>query len=133
IGYMLIGLALMTPLALAGSILYIVHHIIVKANLFLIAGAIRNHGGSYALARLGGLWQATPWLGLLFLIPALSLAGIPPLSGFWSKLAVIRASLGSAAWALAAAALVVGLLALCSMIKIWNEAFWKAEPVARPA
>src|SRR5690606_1395297 len=40
IGYMLIGMALMTPLALAGSILYVVHHIIVKANLFLLAGAI---------------------------------------------------------------------------------------------
>ncbi len=129
IGYMLIGVALMTPLALAGSILYIVHHIIVKANLFLLAGAMRQHGGSFLLARLGGLWRTTPWLGILFLIPALSLAGMPPLSGFWGKLAVIRASLESQAFLLAGVALVVGLLTLFSMVKIWNEAFWKAEPV----
>lgn len=132
IGYMLIGIALLTPLALAGSILYIVHHIIVKANLFLLAGAIRRQGGSYALARLGGLWRTTPLLGLLFLIPALSLAGIPPLSGFWGKFAVIQASLAVQAWLLAAAALFVGLLTLYSMIKIWNEAFWKAEPLPLP-
>ncbi|MGE4336442.1 MAG: Na+/H+ antiporter subunit D [Pigmentiphaga sp.] len=132
IGYMLIGLALMTPLAIAGSILYIVHHIVVKANLFLLAGAIRQQGGSYALARLGGLWRTVPLLGLLFLIPALSLAGIPPLSGFWGKLAVIQASLSAQAWILAGAALVVGLLTLYSMIKIWNEAFWKTEPVPHP-
>ena len=69
-------------------------------------------------------------LGILFLIPALSLAGVPPLSGFWGKLAVIRASLEVDAYVLAATALAVGLLTLFSMIKIWNEAFWKAEPVA---
>ncbi|BBK41341.1 cation:proton antiporter [Allostella vacuolata] len=133
IGYMLVGVALMTPLAIAGSVLYVIHHIVVKANLFLIAGAIRQAGGSFALARLGGLWVTRPVLGLLFLIPALSLAGIPPLSGFWGKLAVIRASLEAEAWLLAAVALAVGLLTLFSMIKIWNEAFWKAAPEPPPA
>lgn len=132
IGYMLIGVALMTPLAIAGSILYIVHHIVVKANLFLIAGAIRQEGGSFALARLGGLWRSKPVLALLFLVPALSLAGLPPLSGFWGKLVVIRASLEAEAFLLAAAALLVGLLTLYSMIKIWNEAFWKAAPTVAP-
>lgn len=132
IGYMLIGVALMTPLAIAGSVLYIIHHIVVKANLFLIAGAIRHIGGSFALARLGGLWVSVPLLGIMFLIPALSLAGIPPLSGFWGKFVVIRASLEAEAWLLAFIALAVGLLTLYSMIKIWNEAFWKAAPVAAP-
>jgi multicomponent Na+:H+ antiporter subunit D len=128
IGYMLVGVALMTPLAIAGSVLYIVHHIIVKANLFLVAGAIRQETGSFALARIGGLWAAKPLLGLLFLIPALSLAGLPPLSGFWGKLVVIRSGLEAQAWLLAAVALLVGVLTLYSMIKIWNEAFWKAQP-----
>lgn len=133
IGYMLVGVALMTPLAIAGSVLYIVHHIIVKANLFLVAGAIRQEGGSFALARLGGLWLAAPMLALLFLVPALSLAGMPPLSGFWGKLLVIRASLEADAFLLAAAALIVGMLTLYSMVKIWNEAFWKAAPAAAAA
>lgn len=128
IGYMLFGIALATPLAIAGSILYVIHHIIVKANLFLIAGAVQRAGGSFHLKEIGGLYRSLPFLGVLFLIPAFSLAGLPPLSGFWSKFMVIKASLDAGHIALAATGLIVGLLTLYSMIKIWNEAFWKAEP-----
>jgi multicomponent Na+:H+ antiporter subunit D len=125
---MLIGLAVATPLALAGSILYVLHHIVVKANLFLLAGAIRLAGGSFDLRRSGGLHRSAPWLAVLFLVPALSLAGIPPLSGFWAKFIVIKSSLDAGHMVLAAVALVVGLLTLYSMVKIWNEAFWKPSP-----
>ncbi len=128
IGYMLFGIAIATPLAIAGSILYVIHHIIVKANLFLIAGAVNRAGGSFHLKNLGGLYTALPFLGVLFLVPALSLAGLPPLSGFWSKYTVIKASLDAGHIALAVSGLVVGLLTLYSMLKIWNEAFWKAAP-----
>jgi multisubunit Na+/H+ antiporter MnhE subunit len=76
------------------------------------------------------MWAAYPLLGLAFLVPALSLAGIPPLSGFWGKLVVIRSGLEAEAWLLAGVALAVGLLTLYSMVKIWNEAFWKAAPEA---
>ncbi len=128
IGYMLMGLAIYTPLAVTGSILYIVHHIVVKANLFLIAGAMRQVGGSFQLKSLGGLYHARPLLAVLFLVPALSLAGLPPFSGFWGKLLVIDASLRSEHYVLAAVALVVGLLTLYSMMKIWLEAFWRPAP-----
>jgi multisubunit Na+/H+ antiporter MnhE subunit/energy-converting hydrogenase Eha subunit H len=74
IGYMLIGVAVATPLALAGSILYVLHHIVVKANLFLIAGAVKLAGGSYDLRQVGGLHRSAPMLAVLFLIPAMSLA-----------------------------------------------------------
>ncbi|MGE0796695.1 MAG: proton-conducting transporter membrane subunit [Lautropia sp.] len=132
IGYMLVGLAVATPLAIAGSVLYVIHHIVVKANLFLVGGAIRLAGGSTDLARIGGLYRRAPLLAILFAIPALSLAGVPPLSGFWAKFVVVRSSLEAGHVALAAIALVVGLLTLYSMAKIWNEAFWKApsEPEA---
>lgn len=130
IGYMIIGVALLTQAAIAAAILYIVHHIVVKANLFLVAGAIRRENGSFALGRCGGLWRAAPLLAIGFLIPALSLAGIPPLSGFWGKYAVVRAGIEAEAYWLAGVALFVGLLTLYSMIKIWNEAFWKAAPAA---
>ena len=128
IGYMLIGLAVATPLALAGSILYVLHHIVVKANLFLIAGAMRLAGGSFDLRRSGGLHRSAPLLAVLFLVPAMSLAGVPPLSGFWAKFIVIKSSLDAGHVTLAVVALVVGLLTLYSMLKIWNEAFWKASP-----
>lgn len=130
IGYMLFGIVVATPLAVGGSILYVIHHIVVKANLFLLAGVINRAGGSFDLKKTGGLYKTMPILGVLFLIPALSLAGLPPLSGFWSKFTVIKASLDAGHIALAASGLAVGVLTLYSMVKIWNEAFWKAAPEA---
>ncbi|AJR05634.1 Na+/H+ antiporter subunit D [Photobacterium gaetbulicola] len=129
IGYMIMGLALYTPVAIAGAIFYIIHHIIVKANLFLIGGFIERKYGTSQLYHLGGVYKAMPWLAFLFLIPAFSLAGFPPLSGFWGKFLVIKASIVNDYNILAATALVVGLLTIFSMTKIWSEAFWKA-PVA---
>jgi len=128
IGYMVLGLALATPAALLGAIFYLFHHIIVKANLFLIAGAARKLTGSEDLPKIGGLYAATPLLAVLFLIPALSLAGIPPLSGFWAKFLIVSASLDMQSWFIAFVALAVGLLTLYSMSKIWLEVFWKPHP-----
>lgn len=134
IGYMILGLALFTPLALAGAVFYIFHHIVVKANLFLISGVVHRYSGSFDLKKLGGLYVAAPWLALLFFIPAMSLGGIPPLSGFFAKFAIIKASLAGdtpfGGWAvvLAVVALAVGLLTLFSMTKIWSEAFWRLAP-----
>ncbi|AOY86962.1 Na+/H+ antiporter subunit D [Marinobacter salinus] len=128
IGYMLLGLALFTPLALIGGVFYIMHHIIVKTNLFLVSGITYRLLGSYELKDLGGVYRQRPYLALLFLIPALSLAGIPPLSGFFAKFIVVRASLEASEYAITAIALLVGLLTLYSMIKIWAEVFWKKVP-----
>ncbi|MEQ5801031.1 Na+/H+ antiporter subunit D [Halomonas sp. H10-9-1] len=128
IGYMILGLALFTPLAIVGGVFYIIHHIIVKTNLFLVSGIVHRLRGSYQLKRLGGFYRSHPWLAVLFLIPALSLAGIPPLSGFLAKFIVIRAGLEAEAYGVTAIALLVGLLTLYSMIKIWSEVFWKSVP-----
>jgi multicomponent Na+:H+ antiporter subunit D len=128
IGYMVMGLGLMSPLALAGSVFYIIHHIIVKTNLFLIGGVIHRLCGSGELKRTGGLYAAYPALAILFLIPALSLAGIPPFSGFFAKLVLIRSALELEQYAIAGVALAVGVLTVFSMTKIWSEAFWKDSP-----
>lgn len=128
VGYMVMGLALFTPFALAGAIFYIIHHIIVKTNLFLASGVALQLRGTLELSRLGGLYQRAPLLALLFLIPAFSLAGFPPLSGFWAKLLLVRASLEAGSYAIAATALGVGLLTLFSMTKIWGKAFWGEVP-----
>lgn len=125
---MVMGLALYTPLALVGSVFYITHHIIVKANLFFVGGIIARLTGSFELKKIGGLYRASPLLSLLFLVPAFSLAGFPPLSGFWAKYILIRAGLEVGAFAIVGVALVVGILTLFSMTKIWNEAFWKKMP-----
>lgn len=139
IGYMTLGLGLFTTAAIAASIFYIIHHIIVKTNLFLIGGAISRIRGTTELKPLGGLYRDYPWLALLFIIPAMSLAGLPPLSGFFAKFALIKAALEIPSYVPVAVALLVGLLTLFSMTKIWAEAFWKAPPEeaapspARPA
>ncbi|RJL01458.1 Na+/H+ antiporter subunit D [Paracoccus siganidrum] len=131
IGYMVLGLALMTPLAVMGGVFYLLHHIIVKANLFLVAGVSRRLTGSSDLYAIGGLYRSAPLLAVLFLIPAFSLAGFPPLSGFWAKYVLVKASLDLGQGLVAFVALLTGLLTIFSMTKIWAEAFWKAHPDGR--
>lgn len=128
IGYMILGLAFMTPLALAAAIFYLVHHIIVKTNLFLVSGVVIRLKGSCDLAKVGGLCKSAPWLAFLFFIPAFSLGGIPPLSGFWAKFALVKGGIEVESWGAVTAALLVGVLTLYSMTKIWGEAFWKKQP-----
>lgn len=128
IGYMVMGLAIGSALALAGAIFYTLHHIIVKTNLFLLGGVIMRRCGSADLKVIGGLYRWAPGLSLLFFIPAFSLGGIPPLSGFWAKFSVIKAGLDAELYILVTVALLVGVLTLYSMTKIWAEAFWKDSP-----
>ena len=128
IGYMILGLALLTPLAIVGAVFYLVHHIVVKANLFLIAGVAQRIAGGTELSRIGGLYKSAPFLAILFVVPAFSLAGFPPLSGFWAKFLLVKATLEIEAWFIAFVALAVGLLTIYSMTKIWAQAFWEPHP-----
>jgi multicomponent Na+:H+ antiporter subunit D len=128
IGYLLMGLGLLTPLSLAGAVFFIFHVSVAKTALFLVSGIIHRTAGTYDLRRLGGLYRSQPGLAILFLLPALSLAGLPPLSGFFGKLTLIQAGLSARSPLIVGTALGVSLLTLFSMIKIWNEAFWKPGP-----
>jgi multicomponent Na+:H+ antiporter subunit D len=140
IGYMILGLGLFTVAGLAGAVLYIVHHIVVKTTLFLVAGLVEHRAGTGQLARVGGLAKLEPVLAVLFLLPALSLAGIPPFSGFVAKLALVQAGLDTEQYLVVGVSLAVSLLTLFSMTKIWGNAFWgmplipedgPAEPIGR--
>ncbi len=128
IGYLLMGLGLLTQLSLAGVVVFIVHVSLAKTALFLVSGIISRTRGTYDLRRLGGLYRTQPALAALFLLPALSLAGLPPLSGFFGKLTLIEAGLAARSPVIVALALGVSLLTLFSMMKIWTEAFWKPDP-----
>ncbi len=133
IGYILLAIALGSSGGDSAAIFYTVHHIVVKANLFLVAGLIACATGSYDLRRSGGVLSARPWIAVLFAVPALSLVGIPPLSGFWAKWLVLRESLALGRYSWAIVALLVSALTLYSMAKIWLEAFWKPHPTSAPA
>ena len=128
IGYIVVGIAIKTPLALASAIYFIGHNIIVKGNLFLIGGVASNAIGSEDLHKTGSMWKAWPQLGILYLISAFSLAGFPPLSGFVAKFSMVWATVESELWWIMAAAIFTGLFTLYSMIKIWIEVFWKDHP-----
>jgi multicomponent Na+:H+ antiporter subunit D len=128
IGYLLMGLGLFTAAALAGTVYFMIHVIVAKSALFLVSGVVADLRGSYDLKKLGGVSEAHPWLAILFIVPALALAGIPPLSGFFAKLALIRAGLENEQYAIVFTALAVSILTLFSMTKIWAEAFWKESP-----
>lgn len=128
IGYIIMGLGLFSPLAIAGTIYFIFHNVMAKTNTFLAGGMIHKLRGSYHLKALGGLYKERPLLALLFFIPAMALAGIPPLSGFFAKYILIKAGLESEQYIVTAVALIVSLITLFSMIKIWNKAFWRAHP-----
>ncbi len=129
IGYLVMGLGLFTVSAIAGLIYFLVHVALAKSTLFLISGVIARLNGTYELARTGGLWVARPGIAVLFGIAAMSLAGIPPFSGFLAKLALIEAGLAVDQLLIIFVALGVSLLTLYSMLKIWNAAFWKPLPV----
>ncbi len=126
IGFMVLAIGLFTPLSFAACIFYVIHHIIVKSSLFLIGGVGLCLNRTDNLDRMGNLWRHAPWLGVLFLCQALSLAGLPPLSGFWGKYAIVVVGLEKGAYVLVAASLVASILTLFSMLKIWNSAFWNS-------
>ena len=133
IGYMVMGLAFFSVAGLAGAVLYTVHHIVAKTTLFLTGGLIEHVGGSSELGRVGGMVRTAPVVAVLFFVPALSLAGIPPLSGFVPKLALVDAGLAGHEYVVVAVSLLVSLLTLFSLLKIWAGVFWNPATEAPDA
>lgn len=129
IGYLLMGLGIFTSLALAGSIFFMLHIMAAKSALFLVTGVVARKAGTSWLSELGGLYRRFPLLAVLFLLSALSVAGIPPLSGFWGKLALVQAGLQAEQYLIVAAALGVSVLTLYYLVNAWIELFWKPRPV----
>ena len=109
IGYMVFGLGIGGTAAIAATIFYLIHHIPVKTSLFLVEGIIERDSGSSSLASVSGLARRSPMLAALFLVPALSLAGLPPLSGFLAKFAIVRAGVDAQHYVVVAVALAVGV------------------------
>ncbi|MEU6697292.1 Na+/H+ antiporter subunit D [Pseudonocardia sp. NPDC046786] len=126
IGFMLFGMAVWTPEGIAGTALYVVHHITVQATLFLVSGLITRRTGTVSISQMGGLAQTAPHLAVLFAIPAITLAGLPPTSGFVAKLALLQAGAGAglASEIVAAFVVVASLLTLYAVARVWVRVFW---------
>lgn len=133
IGYMIFGIGLGSKIGLGAAIFYVAHHILVQTTLFLIVGLIERRGGTTSLAKLGGLAKYSPGLAILFFIPAMNLAGIPPFSGFLGKVGLLEAGVaqgGTLAYTLVIGSVVTSVLTLYALIKAWNKAFW--QPALTP-
>lgn len=131
IGYMIFGIGMNSDAGLAATIFYTAHHITIQATLFLVTGLIERRGGTSSLDGLGGLLKVAPLLAFLFFVPAMNLAGIPPLSGFIGKFGLLTAAaeVGTPlAWIVLTGGIVTSLLTLMAMAKVWNRAFWGVTP-----
>ena len=128
IGYLIFGVAVGGPLAIAATIYYVGHHIIVQTSLFMVAGLIERRAGSSNVTRLGSLAKLSPALSLLFFIPAINLGGIPPFSGFLGKFGLLHAAAQDAdplTWVVIGAGLLTSLLTLLAIIRVWARVFWR--------
>lgn len=134
IGFMMVGLGMYTELAIIGTIFYLIHDIVVKTNLFMISGLVLKMHGTENINELGGMYKNHALLSLLLAIPLFSLVGFPPLSGFWSKIFLIKGGLESQEYFLIGAIIVGSFITLWVVGKIWMEVFWKkAENLPKPA
>ena len=112
IGYIIFALGLGTPLALLGAMLHIFNHAFFKSLLFLNAGAIEYATGRRDLRQLGGLNQKLPVTGFTGLLASMSISGVPPFGGFWSKFIIVLAAIQ--AWHVGYA----GLLIVASIVTL---------------
>lgn len=132
VGYIVLGLSLGTSMGLAACVFYMLHHMLVKTNLFFAVAAMEKASGTSFVSESGGLWKARPVLGAVFAFSALSLIGVPPFSGFWAKVLTLQAALAEGQWLAVTMALVVSLFTLMSMLKIWGGVFWKPAVSSLP-
>jgi multicomponent Na+:H+ antiporter subunit D len=125
IGNMLVGVALGTPEGVSGAIFYAIHSMVLMTALYLLAGQVAALGGSFSLTGLGGLYRRNGGLAAVSFILFLAACGLPPFSGFWPKVILVKASLDVGAWWLAAAILIGGFLTTIVFGRVFLLAYWR--------
>ncbi|ANM16220.1 Na+/H+ antiporter subunit D [Rhizobium sp. N541] len=138
IGNMLAGVALGGDSngvgGIAGAVFYAVHSMVLMTALYLAAGEIARRGGGFLLSGLGGLYRQSGGFTALSLVLFLAACGLPPFSGFWPKVILVKASLDSGAWWLAAVILVGGFLTTIAFGRLFLLAYWRpASTAAMPS
>ncbi|MDH7493246.1 MAG: proton-conducting transporter membrane subunit [Candidatus Saccharicenans sp.] len=124
VGYIVLGLALGTPLGIAGALFHLFNHAVAKGLLFLNSGSIQHITGTRDLDELGGLGKMVPVTAGTNLVGSLSIAGVPPLAGFWSKLIIIMALIQAKEFGYALVAILASILTLWYYLLIQRKAFF---------
>jgi multicomponent Na+:H+ antiporter subunit D len=124
VGYVVLGLGIGTPLGIAGGLFHLFNHAVAKGLLFLNSGSVQQSTGTRNLDEMGGLAKRMPVTAATNLVGSLSISGVPPLSGFWSKLLIIMALVQADEWFLAVVAVLASVLTLWYYLLIQRKAFF---------
>jgi formate hydrogenlyase subunit 3/multisubunit Na+/H+ antiporter MnhD subunit len=92
VGYMILGIGTAIPIGIVGGLFHMLNNALYKSCLFLTAGAVEKQVGTTDLEKLGGLVKKMPWTFVLFAVAALSISGVPPFNGFFSKEMIYHAA-----------------------------------------
>lgn len=130
VGFMVLALGIGSPLGLVGALYHMVNHALFKSLLFLNAGAVEYATGTRDLKKLGGLNHMLPVTGATSLVGSMSIAGVPPFNGFWSKLIIVLACIESGFYGFAVAAVLVSIVTLAYQLKVQRMAFFASLPEA---
>ncbi|MED5580233.1 MAG: proton-conducting transporter membrane subunit [Nitrospinota bacterium] len=124
LGFISLGIAFLSVPALTATIFFIVVHSYLKSSVLLAAGLNYKITGTENLDEMGGMMKKTPFLSILLLISFLSLAGIPPLSGFFAKILIFKAGFSSGFTAITSVALFLGIISLFYNFKTYQRMAW---------
>jgi NADH:ubiquinone oxidoreductase subunit 5 (subunit L)/multisubunit Na+/H+ antiporter MnhA subunit len=130
IAYIVLGLAIGTPLAVTGALFYILAHGLGKAGLFLGAGMVEHFTHEKDMNKLGGMRKVMPITSLGFFMNALSVMGIPPFGGFFAKLFIIMAAIQTGNYFVAGVIVLTAILTLVYVMRLWTKVF--NGPVTHP-
>jgi multicomponent Na+:H+ antiporter subunit D len=123
IGYIILGIGLGTPLGILGGLFHLFNHSVFKSLLFLNSGAVEYAAGTRDLQKMGGLAKRMPVTSTTAMTASMSIAGIPPFSGFWSKLLIIIALVEAQRFGYAFWAALISILTLAMYIRAMKYAF----------
>jgi multicomponent Na+:H+ antiporter subunit D len=125
IGFILVGIGWGTPIALVGALVYAVNHAFVKSSLLMITGIVssRTKTKTATITEIGGVGKKMLFTSILYFLGGMALAGVPPLNGFISKLALVRGGIDAQSWIALGLVVGAGMITLLYMTRTWQLIF----------
>jgi multicomponent Na+:H+ antiporter subunit D len=124
IGYVFLGISFGSIYGITAALVYLANHAVAKSMLFLTSGGIIHHAGTRDMRKMGGMVDSAPLMSLMFLVGAMSIAGMPPLGGFFAKLSLFDAGIGEQYYFAIGIALLFAIFTLFYMFRAMLLMFW---------
>lgn len=132
VGVLMVGISIHSPLAMAATVQYAIHSMLVMTGLYLLSGVIGRMSGSFEIAKIGGIVMQNPFVAICFFGLALAVAGLPPFSGLWPKYMMIMAAFMEGHYWLIAAILVSSFLTIAAIGRASIQMIWRGGDVDTP-